>query len=176
MSDVNIQFSYDFSVSPVSTNDMYFHMPKKTKNGRMTTYTIKSPELKNFQSTMKGILSEIYPNDILDTLKELVGKNTPYGLSLVMIFLMPPDNYISSDTSNYIKSLEDTIVSYTGIDDRYNIVITAAKGLSYDDDWHIMIHTGVCPKIGASDVKSIIKSRSVTSQSGEISSEVPDSK
>lgn len=134
-------------IHPVSTNDMYFHMPKKTKSGRMTTYAIRTPELKKFQSDMAEYLPKVYPKEVVDEFNKYVIKNGSHGLQYTIVIFMPKENYWKSDTTNYIKALEDTLVSYSGIDDSAHMIITQAKGLSPTDSWSMLIDVGVCDRI-----------------------------
>lgn len=146
--EVTLSYTVD-KIHPVSTNDMYFHNPMKSKKNpnRMTTIAIRTPELKAYQSAMAEALIDLYPEDVLHEFKSSVVKHGSIGISLVIVFMMPADHYWSSDASNYIKALEDTIVKHSGIDDVHHVVITIAKGLSDDDDWHVHILQSLCPMI-----------------------------
>lgn len=135
ISEDDLLCRFEFSEIPlVSTNDMYFSRPKKSKKNPnfITTYTIRTPELKKFQSIMEEKLPSLIDRTIFD--KYDLSK---YGLLLSIVIYLPKDRYLLEDSSNYIKAYEDTISKYIGIDDKYNLTVIVHKSISDDSNWRV---------------------------------------
>lgn len=123
----------------VSTNDMYFHRPKKSKKGnRITTYTVKTGQLKEFQEYMDLELKSTleYYKDTIEEMRDIISHGY-HGLVIVTEFHMPFENYRDSDTSNCIKAYEDCVSRSMGIDDKQNLVYHAEKRCSESDKWFV---------------------------------------
>lgn len=137
----------------VSTNDMYFHMPMKSKKrqGRLTTYTIKTPALKEFQKIISDKLKELIPDEFLKSYYEIVSTGY-YGLKILSYYYMPLKNYKVSDVSNYIKAYEDCLVARTKmtkgfvIDDSKNIEYHSKKICSLGDKWKVQTFIKIVEK------------------------------
>lgn len=146
-----VQFSI-IGIKPVSTNDMYFATPMKSKtktykNGepRLITRKVRTPELKKYQESMSTELSIKVKQEDVDKLKELT-KSGHIGLSLSLSIGMPLENYEDSDASNYIKALEDCISNRLGIDDSNNPRITVDKYVSNSSMWEQSVVITTIPK------------------------------
>lgn len=103
-------------IEPISTNDMYFAVPMKSKKNpnRMWATTARTPALKNYQSLMKDKLSEIQTNNskLIDYMTEQVGSKYYKINSKYIIRTSDKKFYLTQDSSNCIKALEDCIVRY----------------------------------------------------------------
>jgi Holliday junction resolvase RusA-like endonuclease len=130
--------------SMVSVDEAYFHVPMKTRNGRMTTHAVKSGKLKDFQDNLESILKSVISDSFINKAKSLV-KSGHYGIAITVVFSMPSSNYLTSDTTNYIKAYEDCISKATGIDDKYNVIFNASKKLSESDKWIATTELSVVP-------------------------------
>ena len=123
---------YDIPIL-VSTNEMY----RPTVN-RKTHHCFfrKSNELQAFQDAMR----RLFESETICTKSDLeefynCNKNSTKLVLLLKIYLPKskyciennPDKLAKSDCSNFIKSIEDSIASWLGIDDRYNESIVCTK-------------------------------------------------
>lgn len=142
---LELQFELDWMIS---TNDAYMHRVKKTKRGSYTTYTTKSPGLRDFQNIMYDkIKSQInaYNNlNIINKFKEYLDKKL-YALSYETYYYMPIENYETSDVSNYIKCYEDCISSVMKeltnskiLDDKNNVDYLSHKRCSINNKWIVI--------------------------------------
>lgn len=139
----------------VSTNDMYFHVPMKSKRrqGKMTTHAVKTQELKDLQAICSDKLSELIPDSFINLCKDYLDKKF-YGLRITSYYHMPKSNYEGSDVSNYVKAYEDCIsVRLRGprnknkvLDDKNNLEYHAIKLCGKDDLWHVNTIIEIVPR------------------------------
>lgn len=117
------------NVALVSTNVAY----RPTYKGKRAFYR-RSSELLAFQADFSSKLEAC--RDSLEVFKEQVASESHLGLKLTLILEMPRDMFFykrkteelrPSDTSNYIKAIEDQISQFIGIDDKYNVRVCAVK-------------------------------------------------
>lgn len=128
----------------VSTNEAYFHMPKKSKkSNRITTYAVKSDKLKRLQSYFEEIFDKSINDDYIKLLSDLVNTKF-YGIKILTIYSMPYNQYRDGDTTNYIKNYEDCIATRLrkfnkNLDDKNNLEYRAIKRYRCSDseDWKI---------------------------------------
>ena len=130
--------------SLVSTNEAYFHMPKRSKNSnRMTTYTVKTDKLKKLQSFYDKKLRNLISDEYCELISDLVDTGY-FGIKIVTLYVIPKEQYLSSDTTNYIKNYEDCISSRMklinkNLDDKNNLEYRAIKCSSnINDKWRIL--------------------------------------
>lgn len=146
-----LEFSVGNLDSLVSTNDMYVPtLNRKTHH----CFLRKSEGLIRFQSIMDKLFEsgEIgYDKDKLDKYLEL-NPNPDNRYLFILTIWIPASSYYSSksqtdlnnnDSSNYVKSIEDSIMSHLGIDDKYNLIIVSRKKVSEDSHWKF--HVSLVP-------------------------------
>ena len=122
-------------VDLISTNDAYV----PTYKGKRSFYR-RSKEMMTFQEVFSSKLSEY--KEPLQAFISDKKEEIPYlGLILKLILILPRNIYFykrknddlrPQDTSNFIKAIEDQISRVVGIDDKYNVQVSAVK--CYHDD------------------------------------------
>lgn len=110
----------------VSTNDMYRHPVRKTKNGRYVSFFTKTEDLIEMQDFYKEVLQEKISDEVIQQIKDALETDHYDGLELY-ISLGYTSGLYTEDISNYIKALEDCIVKRTKIDDSKNLMVSATK-------------------------------------------------
>lgn len=117
----------------VSTNDAYI----PTYKGKHCFYR-KSKEMNAFQEAFSAELAK-YSEAVGAFVESLRQEHEHLGIKLALVFVMPRDMYYYKrkaddlrphDTSNYIKAAEDQISRLLGIDDKYDIQVSAVKCFS----------------------------------------------
>jgi Holliday junction resolvase RusA-like endonuclease len=117
-------------INLVSTNEAY----RPTYKGKYAFFR-RSKELITFQREFSKKL-ETYRESFdlfIETQKQNISNlglklNLVLELPYYMFFYKTKQNDIRKhDTSNYIKSIEDQISAFTGIDDKFNIQVSATK-------------------------------------------------
>lgn len=150
MSQIELQFRF-CNFRPVSTNDAYVPTARKRKlvNGKVHyggAFLRKSELLIKWQRGIQSAFDQefFYSKEDLDKLAKWV--NTfKVGLILELKISIPEDEYWNhsdhtlyiNDTSNFIKTIEDSIYRGIGIDDTRNIKVIAEKGYNEDGVWYI---------------------------------------
>ncbi len=119
-------------VTLVSTNEAY----RPTYKGKRSFYR-KSTELIAFQEDFSSKLEAF--RDTANLFTEQLSSCEHLGLKLTIVIEMPrnmffykrkSDDLRPNDTSNFIKAIEDQISKFVGIDDKYNVKVTAVKCFS----------------------------------------------
>ena len=130
-----MSYSFEFEIENpklISVNEQYMHPVRKTKNGRYVSYFAPSPYLKEVQKFYKDVLSEKIPDEDIEKLKETISTKDD-GVELTIIVGLPRSDILEYDASNFIKALEDCIVSRTKIDDSRHFKVSIEKR-SYDSE------------------------------------------
>ena len=124
----------------ISINDQYMHPVRKTKRGSYVSYFAPSPVLKKTQAFYKEILQEKIPQEFIDQVKELVNDKS-CGINFMMEVGLPESELRECDISNFIKAVEDCIVTRTGIDDSRHYTVSAKKSIydTEDKSWILKI-------------------------------------
>ena len=147
MSSEDLKLEMRFSgIRPTSTNEMY--RPAYTAKSHRS-YLRKSSELVAFQSSCQENVKQ-YHEDIQEFVEKCKVKYPKYlGFSLKIVIGLPmdcmfykkvTDDLRPIDTSNLIKSIEDIVSSAVGIDDKYNMKVSAEKILSSNKkDWEFFV-------------------------------------
>lgn len=144
---LNFEFVHD---GLVSTNEAYFHMPKKSKkSNRMTTYAVRSDKLKKLQDDLDEMLNHLISDEYIKIVSDLVDTKF-YGLKIVTLYYMPYENYRDSDVSNYIKNYEDCIATRLrkfnkNLDDKNNLEYRAIKRYRHSGSTEWKIRTVIYP-------------------------------
>lgn len=128
----------------ISTNDAYYHPVRKCKDGRYRSYVCKSESLKKFQEFYKEELPKLLPEDEVKSLKSFIEEDGTYGIELVLEYGIPTSQIREHDASNFVKAMEDCIVSYTGIDDCHHIRVVVEKESfdNFTEDWMLKVTLG----------------------------------
>lgn len=135
---------------PPSTNDMYVPTSgamKTSKSGRRycRAFLRKSDWLNEWQNKMKEMFdSEFFytKEELKEFSSEVLDNNL--GLKMDIIVSMPISAYgkrtlRTNDASNYIKAIEDCISTGIGVDDKYNLVVSARKYYNRGTEWSIIV-------------------------------------
>lgn len=126
------------TVKPVQTNDMYFSVPKKRKDGKGTWFVpCRTPALKEFQKIMELALTESVSladkQKFIDTYNEIISLGRyPHIEVVTLVGLATHKEYSSMDSSNMIKAYEDCITKFIGIDDSETYSYKIMKTLNTD--------------------------------------------
>lgn len=124
----------------ISVNDQYMHPVKKTKSGKWTSYTCKSPALKNFQKFYEKKFNEIIPDDDIEFFKKEIESHPLKGLVLSIDVGLPLKELFEHDVSNFIKAFEDCLSTRLGIDDSKNLEVRIRKSVfdstPYKEGWY----------------------------------------
>lgn len=134
--------------APVSTNDMYIPV-SKGKNTRRAYY-MKSNELKSYQEFLFKEMTNKYQSKIVEFLQNVISfdDSLSFGFDVKFLIGMNDMNYKRKsiqndirpyDVSNYIKSTEDILATRLGIDDKYNMKVSAFKYKSDEESWRVTI-------------------------------------
>lgn len=123
----------------ISINEQYIHPVRKAKSGRYYSYFAKSDYLKEVQAYYKEVLKDKIPDDKIKLLSGFVDCDKSNGISLTIEVGMPLRDIRDNDISNYIKALEDCIVTRTKIDDSRDYEIVAKKSRYESEDFHMMV-------------------------------------
>lgn len=103
-------------IEPISTNDMYFAVPMKSKKNpnRMWATTARTPALKEYQRVLQDKLSVIKTenSELVDYMTEKVASKYYKINSKYVIRTSNKQFYLTQDSSNCVKALEDCIVKY----------------------------------------------------------------
>ena len=119
----------------VSTNDAYI----PTYKGKRSFYR-RSKELMKFQEEFSTKLLE-YKESLQMFVEQNKTEISYFGLILKLILILPRDVFFykrktddlkPQDTSNFIKAIEDQVSKVLGIDDKYNVQVSAVK--CYEDE------------------------------------------
>ena len=117
-------------VGLVSTNDAY----RPTYRGRKLFYR-RSRELIKFQEEFGAKLAE-YREPLQVFVSQKKSEMPHLGLILKLILVFPrdvyfykrrPDGLRPHDASNFIKAIEDQVSKALGVDDKYNVQVSAVK-------------------------------------------------
>lgn len=128
----------------ISVNEQYMHPVRKTKSGRYTSYVCKSPYLKEVQSYYSEKLKELISDEEVETLKKEVVKYD-VGVCLEIFVGLPRKEFYEYDVSNFIKALEDCIVSRVKIDDSHNFKVSIIKSVTNplgdedEENWRLKV-------------------------------------
>lgn len=136
-----IEFEID-NPKLISTNEMYMHPVRKTKRGSYTSYVCKSPYLKEVQEFYKDLLSKKISDEDVESLRlEIKEGNGDVGIELSIRAGFPRTDLYEYDASNFIKALEDCIVTRIKIDDSKNLKVSISKELFESDngDWKLYV-------------------------------------
>lgn len=138
-----MSYSFEFEIENpklISVNEQYMHPVRKTKNGRYVSYFAPSPYLKEVQKFYKDVLSEKIPDEDIEKLKETISTKDD-GVELTIIVGLPRSDILEYDASNFIKALEDCIVSRTKIDDsrHFKVSIEKRNYESEDNRWIVKV-------------------------------------
>lgn len=125
----------------ISVNDQYIHPVRKTKSGRYVSYFAKSPYLKEVQSFYEDSLKDLISDNDIEKFKSFVENDKDNGIQLYIILGIPSSDIRENDASNYIKSIEDCIVSRTGIDDsmNYRVIVEKRKYDNEEGKWILKV-------------------------------------
>lgn len=140
---IDLKFKY-VGYEPCSVNDMY--IPTARGKSRRGAFFRKSKKLIDWQSLVKQSFDEefFYKKSYLEYITKTIVDNN-LGLIFYLTITLPEDDYWnksshelkSRDTSNFVKSIEDSICSNIGFDDRRNIKLILEKGYNEDGTWSI---------------------------------------
>lgn len=145
---IGYNFSIEFEVFDpklISVNDQYMHPVRKTKSGRYMSYVCKSPSLKEFQEFYKESLSQLIKEEDINEIQEFLRTTFRSGLCLSIEIGLPPRELYEHDVSNWIKALEDSISTRTGIDDSKNLRVVVEKKYTNDETWWLRVK--ICPYV-----------------------------
>lgn len=141
---IELEFKFiDFI--PCSTNDMYIPSSTRTKRGRPHHFFRKSDQLIKWQKSIKESFDKefFYTKEYLYSVSSYIN-NMKRGFNLELKVSIPYEYYYKldndvtkKDTSNFIKAIEDSIMSGIGVDDKRNITINSEKGYNEDGVWYI---------------------------------------
>lgn len=129
---------------PITVNDMYVPtVSAPDSTGKRHGFLRKSNELWEFQEKFSSELSK-YDEEIKLFIDRCNEEYDHLGFKLIILLGMPKsdlfykrksDDLRPNDTSNFLKSIEDVIASYTHKDDKYNIEIMGVKYRSEEESW-----------------------------------------
>jgi len=125
----------------ISTNDMYMHPVRKTSKGHYMSYFAKTSKLKELQEFYKNLFDEIITDDQVRELNLFTSESKTNGILLRVEYGIPVKELNEHDVSNFIKSIEDCIVSRTKVDDSRNLKVIAEKKIyeSEENEWIMRI-------------------------------------
>ena len=149
-------FAIEFEVpNPklISVNDQYMHPVRKTKSGRYMSYVCKSPSLKEFQEFYKEALSQLIKDEDINQIKEFLAAVPHSGLQLSLEIGLPLRELYEHDASNWIKALEDSISTRTGIDDSKNFRVVVEKKYTNDSSWWLLVK--ICPYVAEQYINAL---------------------
>lgn len=127
-------------VEIASTNEMYMPRPKRGKNGRMTAYVTKTTKMRDFEKLSDPIIEEAITDEMVSELKNEF-EDPRRVMRLDITYNLPSKAFFTSDTSNYVKTIEDRIKERLGVDDARNCEVNLRKVLSDSLSTHIVIET-----------------------------------
>lgn len=152
----HIRFGLD-NPKLISVNDQYIHPVRKCKDGRYRSYFAKSPYLKEVQQYYKEVLSECIPESEVSEIKKIL-EDPDKDLGLTLSIGIPENDFYEHDSSNFIKSLEDCIFTYLGVNDSHDVRVVVNKLKIVDSkDWILVAELDVLtvPRMTYNQIKSL---------------------
>lgn len=141
----------------ISVNDQYIHPVRKCKDGRYRSYFVKSPYLKEVQQYYKEVLPECIPESEVLKIKKIL-EDPDKDLGLTLNIGIPENDFYEHDSSNFIKSLEDCIFTYLGVNDSHDVRVVVNKWKVIDSkDWILVVELDVLtvPRMTYNQIKSL---------------------
>ncbi|AWD93061.1 hypothetical protein HSE3_gp109 [Bacillus phage vB_BceM-HSE3] len=132
-------------VVPVSTNEMYIPVARgKGWGGKVRTSLLASDKLREFKRATYHRLNDNLVQDELGWVRDLMHK-VKHGMIVDLTITIPKDVFgnfktktpKSYDTSNMIKSPEDSILEFFNVNDVYTQEVRCRKLYTEHDKWQI---------------------------------------